>query len=383
MIRLITAAVLLLLTASLTTAALAKPHLLMDLETGRVLSSEEAFVPWHPASLTKVMTAYVVFEAIDAGTVSLSDTVRMTRLATRQPPSRMGYRAGTLLSIESALKLLIVKSANDVSVALAEAVSGSVENFASRMNQTAARLGMTDSRFTNPHGLHDKRQVITARDFGLLLKALHERHPRYADYFKAPAVLAQKRNKEGKLIERAYYSYNLLLERFRGADGFKTGFVCASGYNFAGSATRGGQRLAAIVLGRSSQKDRAEAAARLLSEGFQLPAGSGTPIEELKASANVRRTPPNMRSVLCTEEARAKRYEPGAGLAVIDSPWMQKRTKQAINLRAPLMAGMALARVTVPKFRPNYAAPTPIDGGVNRVGGTPTPSFRPSVSAFN
>ena len=334
-------------------SALAQPHLLLDLDNGKVLSHQQAFDPWHPASLTKVMTAYVIFEAIRRGEVALDDTVRVSKTAARQPPSKMGYAPGTVLSVESALKLLIVKSANDIAVALAEHVGGSVDGFAAMANAEARRLGMTGSTFANPHGLHDARQVITARDFGILLLTLHRDHARYRDWFSAPGLVAQKRNKQGKLIDRVYYSYNLLLERYRGADGFKTGFVCASGYNYAGSATRAGRRLAAIVLGRDSQTSRAVDAAKLLSGGFEQPAGAGTPLSELRPTGETPAAPRNMRSVMCSEAARNARYEPGAGLAVIDSPWLQKRTKQAIALRAPLASAALVVRVPLPVFRPD------------------------------
>ncbi len=343
-------------------SALALPHLTIDLDNGRVLSHQQAFDPWHPASLTKLMTAYVVFRAIENGDVAPDTSVRIGRNATRQPPSKIGYRRGTTLTIEDALKLLIVKSANDVSVALAETLSGSVAAFADRMNLEARQLGMTGSRFTNPHGLHNARQVMTARDLGLLLQALHNRYPQYASYFKSPAVIAEKRTKDKKKIDRIYYSYNLLLERYRGADGFKTGFVCASGYNFAGSATRAGRRIAAIVLGRDSQTSRAVDAAKLITHGFELPLSAGTPIRTLKPGPDVRTSPRNMRPLLCTEEARAKRYEPGAGAAVIESPWLQARTKQKVTLRSTIGADAPLFEPAVPTPRPTFVPPTPIDG---------------------
>lgn len=360
--------------------ARAVPHLTIDLDNGRVLSQQEAFDPWHPASLTKLMTAFVIFRAIENREVSPSDAVRVSKNATRQPTSKMGYGAGTTLTIENALKLLIVKSANDIAVALAETVSGSVPAFADRMNREAAQLGMTGSRFANPHGLHDPRQMITARDFGLLLQTLHNGYPKYAAFFKAPAVLAQKRNKNRKIIERVYYSYNLLLERYRGADGFKTGFVCASGYNFAGSATRAGRRIAAIVLGRDSQTSRAVDAAKLITEGFELPISAGTPIRMLKPDANLRLSPRNMRPILCTEQARAKRYEPGAGVAIINSPWLQARVKQPVTLRATLGTDAPSFKVPVPKPRPSFKPPAPIDGLIKAARSSfALPTFRPGT----
>ncbi|MFD0914965.1 D-alanyl-D-alanine carboxypeptidase family protein [Pseudahrensia aquimaris] len=364
------------------TPARALPHLTIDLDSGRVLSQQQAFDPWHPASLTKLMTALVVFRALETGAVSADETVRVSRNAARQQPSKMHYAPGTLITVEDALKLLIVKSANDISVALAEHVSGSVEGFARKMNDEAARLGMTGSRFINPHGLHDQRQVTTARDMALLISVLHKNYPQYADWFAAPGVLAQARTKQGKIIERIHYSYNLLVERYRGADGFKTGFVCASGYNFIGSATRAGRRIAAIVLGRSSQTHRAVDAAKLITGGFELSTDAGTPLAELKPDGTPATRPANMRPRLCTPEARAARYEPGAGQAVIKSPWLDERTPRKITLRtrfATKPKGVPRRNVPLPRFRP-----TPIDDTVRATSAAPiqlpTPSFRPGTA---
>ena len=370
----------------------AAPHLLIDLDNGKVLSHQQAFDPWHPASLTKLMTAFVAFRAIQSGEITSNHPVRVSKQARRQPPSRMGYRVGTTLTMENALKILVVKSANDIAVAIGESISGSVENFAHRMNQEAARLGMKDSRFVNPHGLHDKRQVITARDLALLIRAIHTEFPQYANLFRSSSILAPSRTKKGKLIKRIYYSYNLLLERFRGGDGFKTGFVCASGYNFIGSATRSGRRIAAIVLGRDSQTSRAVDAAELITKGFRQPMGSGSSLDQLTVNGPVPSGPRNMRGILCTKEARAKRYEPGAGLAVIKSPWLQTRIagKHPLNvvLEKSTKASRRLKRIPLPTFRPAYTPPTvatvvdtaPVNVSPVAVAAqTPLPTFRPQI----
>ncbi len=336
--------------------ASATPHLSIDLDSGKVLSHQQAFDPWHPASLTKLMTAYVAFKAIQSGEIDSNFAVQFSKLARRQPPSRMGYRPGTTLTIDSALKLLVVKSANDVSVAIAESIAGSVSKFANRMNREASRLGMRNSRFVNPHGLHDKRQITTARDLALLIRAIHLEFPQHASLFRSSRVLAPKRTKKGKVINRIYYSYNLLLERFRGADGFKTGFVCASGYNFIGSATRSGRRIAAIVLGQSSQTARVTKAAKLITEGFQHPLETGTALQKLKPRGAVPAGPRNMRGTLCTPKARKDRYEPGAGLAIIKSPWLLKRQAKRPALK-----------VVFGKFKKRMRTTAPI----------PLPTFRP------
>lgn len=332
----------------------AAPHLSIDLDSGRVLSHEQAFDAWHPASLTKLMTAWTVFRAIDDGTITPNSPVRISKAARKQPPSRMGYRTGTVLTVGNALPLLVVKSANDIAVALAETTGGSVPKFVDMMNREAQRLDMRGSRFTNPHGLHDRRQVTTALDMALLVRAIHKSYPQYADLFRSASVLAPQRTKKGRTIQRIYYSYNLLLERFRGGDGFKTGFVCASGYNFIGSATRAGRRIAAVVLGRDSQTSRAVDAAKLIAEGFQLPNAAGTPVAELKPDAAANASPRNMRPQMCSEATRAARYEPGAGQAVIDSPWLTAREIVRKPIKVSLGAAstsLSPAKVPLPVFR--------------------------------
>jgi len=385
--------------------AQAKPHLVIDLTNGRILDHKDAFHPWHPASLTKLMAAYSAMKAVERGEVLMTSPVRISRTASKQPPSRMGYRVGTTITLENALKLLLVKSANDIAVAIGETISGSSAAFAAQMTADARTLGMSGSRFENPHGLHHPRQVTTANDMAILISVLHRDYPRLKTMLAAPAVSAPKRNKDGKLVRRTYYSYNLLLERYAGADGFKTGFVCASGYNFIGSATRSGRRIAAIVMGRDGQTSRAVDAARLITQGFQLPLESGTSLTEFKPSGNVPASPTNMRSTLCTPEARAARYEPGAGLAVIDSPWLQKRKKTDLRLRVALggTSGPTKApdpdarRVPLPTFRPDRQSAAkastaglrlaqlqpqpsvllPIDPSVKEGPSLRTPKFRP------
>ncbi|MEL7274115.1 MAG: D-alanyl-D-alanine carboxypeptidase family protein [Pseudomonadota bacterium] len=355
----------------------ALPHLTIDLDNGQVLSHSQAFDPWHPASLTKLMTAYVAFRAIETGELSLDHPVRISKAARRQPPSRMGYGVGTAMTLENALKLILIKSANDVSHAIAESISGSVDKFAARMNRDAKALGMTGSRFVNPHGLHDRRQVTTARDMAVLVQALHKRYPQYNAWFSTPSVLAPSRTKNGKMIKRIYYSYNLLLERFRGGDGFKTGFVCASGYNFIGSATQGGRRVAAIVLGRDGQTSRAVDAAKLITEGLQFPLTAGTPLAALKPTGTVLQSPRNMRPLMCTEAARAARYEPGAGQAVIRSPWLQERQVGAKPLTVRLGipgGGLRLARVPRPTFRPAIQ-PTTVATLIQQASPAPKPEL--------
>lgn len=240
--------------------ALAGPALLFDANDGRVLYSEDADNQWHPASVTKVMTAYVVFEAIKDGKIKLDDKITCSEKASLQQPSKVGLPIGGQMSVETGLQALIVKSANDVAVMLAEAVSGSEDVFVLRMNQTAQRLGMSRTKFVNPNGLPAPEQVTTARDLAKLARAVVKDYPQYA------ALWSMSEMRFGKI---RLGSHNGLLRTFEGADGLKTGFICDSGFNVIASATRDGRRLMAVVLGSPTGRDRTIRAASLLEYGFQ------------------------------------------------------------------------------------------------------------------
>ena len=235
-------------------------YIVIDIGAGTVLDQDGAERLWHPASITKIMTAYVTFRAIKAGEVTLESPVVVSKNALKEPPSKMGYRVGTEMTLNNALKMLIVRSANDIAVAIAESVGGSEPNFIARMNAEAQRLGMPSTRYHNPNGLPDEGQVTTARDMAVLTRALWLEFPQYRDYFKIPAIRVGK---------KTLRSHNTLLEHFPGTNGMKTGFICASGFNMVATATRSGRTLAVVVLGANSSKGRAEIAASLLQDGFK------------------------------------------------------------------------------------------------------------------
>jgi len=241
----------------------AGPALLFDVANGRVLYAEDPDHQWYPASLAKIMTAYLVFEAISGGKLSLQDKIPVSKLAHSQPASRIGLPVGAEIRLELALQALIVKSANDAAVMLAEAVSGSHEAFVAHMNATAARLRMTRTKFANANGLPAPDQVTTARDLARLTVAVVRDFPAYADLWSMP---------EMRIGKRRLRNHNALLRTYDGADGMKTGFICDSGFNIVASATRDGHRLVAVVLGEVSGKERGLRAADLLEHGFQTHA---------------------------------------------------------------------------------------------------------------
>lgn len=239
--------------------ALAGPKLLFDSSSGTVLYAEDVDDQWHPASLTKMMTAYLAFEALKSGRITLETMLTTSEAAHAQPPSKIGLPVGGQMSVELGLQALIVKSANDVAIMLAEAIGGSEEAFVAQMNATAQRLGMTNTRFVNPNGLPAPEQVTTARDLAKLAIAVTRDFPEYRHLWAMS---------DFKIGKRRIGTHNSLLKTYEGADGLKTGFICDSGFNIVASATRDGRQLMAVVLGEASGHERAIRAAGLLDHGF-------------------------------------------------------------------------------------------------------------------
>ncbi|RLQ88646.1 D-alanyl-D-alanine carboxypeptidase [Notoacmeibacter ruber] len=293
---------LLLLCLSATSAD-ANPSIVVDVETGKVLAHEEAFQRWYPASITKIMTAYMAFEAVRSGELSMRSPVRITKRAAAEPPSKMGYPVGTELTLENALKIMLVKSANDIAMAIGEAVGGTRDKFMAMMNERAAELGMTDTHFVNPHGLPEKGQYTTARDFGLLAAHVRREFPQYAGIFSIEALKLPGR---GAPVRNT----NILIGRMAGADGMKTGYICASGFNLVASATREGRTIVAVVLGALDQQVRAEKAADLLAAGFQTdPATVQDTVQTLPRGGDDGTDVADISNDICTGRAQLDRYD--------------------------------------------------------------------------
>jgi D-alanyl-D-alanine carboxypeptidase len=274
-------------------AAHAEALLVVEADTGKVLQAENATYPWYPASVTKMMTAYVTLRAVKEGRISLDTLLTVSPTAAAQSPSKMGFRPGIQVTVDNALKMMMVKSANDMAAVLAEGVGGSIDGFSAQMNQTAQRLGMTQTSYVNPNGLPAEGQVTSARDLAILARAILRDLPEYEYFMHIPSI------RYGRRITQ---NFNKLIGRFPGADGFKTGFICASGYNLVASATRNGRRLIAVVLGASSGNARAVRAAQLLERGF-----GGNGLGWLKPALGtvdnlvpIDATPPNLRDEMCS-----------------------------------------------------------------------------------
>ncbi|MDI4666087.1 D-alanyl-D-alanine carboxypeptidase [Xanthobacter autotrophicus] len=254
------AAVLALAASPFAGSAQANPVLLVEADTGRVLEQKEAGRPWHPASVTKLMTVYVALNAVKNGRLTLDTPLTVSAAAASQQPSKMGFKPGTVVTLDNAMKMVLVKSANDMAWVVGEGVAGSMPAFVAEMNATAAHLGMSGTHFENPNGLPDPDQITTARDLAILARAIIYHFPEHEALFRIPAI------KIGKAVLR---NYNRLIDRYPGADGMKTGFVCGSGYNLVATATRGNKRLIAVVLGARSGTARTEQTALLFEKGFQ------------------------------------------------------------------------------------------------------------------
>jgi D-alanyl-D-alanine carboxypeptidase len=282
-------------------SASAEALLLVEADTGKVLHAENATYPWYPASVTKLMTAYVTLRSVKEGRITLDTLIRVSENAVAQQPTKMGFRAGTQITVDNALKMMMVKSANDMAVALAEGVGGSIENFAGEMNRAAQRLGMTQSSFVNPNGLPDENQITSARDLAILARALIREFPEYDLYWHIPAI---------KLGRRVMRNYNTLIDRYPGADGMKTGFICSAGFNLVATATRGNKRLIAVVLGAPSSSARALQAAQLLEKGFNTnPLSWLLPsLGTIDALAPIAASPPDLHDAMCGKH----RHRPAA-----------------------------------------------------------------------
>ena len=274
-------------------AAAAGPALVFEPYNGTVFYAEDPDAAWFPASLTKLMTAYVAFQALKEGTVKPDTPVTCSKKATQQAPSKLWMKEGESITLDVALRVLIVKSANDVAVMIAEAVGGSEEAFIQRMNEAAKRLNMTRTVFANVNGLPDERQVTTARDLAKLARAIIIEFPEYADMFTAIQVQVGK---------QSVRTHNGLLVSYPGADGMKTGFTCDSGFNVVASATREGRKLVAVILGEPSVASRRERAVDLLDNGFKRyfwKSLFGTSLDGLAIQASLSSGPTHLGDSVC------------------------------------------------------------------------------------
>ncbi|MGE3870935.1 MAG: serine hydrolase, partial [Pseudorhodoplanes sp.] len=257
-------------------------HIVVDGNSGDVLSASNADSLRHPASLTKIMTLFLLFERLEAGKLNLNSPLPVSEFATRQAPTKLGTPAGQSIAVEDAIKALVTKSANDIAVVIAEALGGTEEEFARLMTRKARALGMSRTVYRNASGLPDDEQVTTARDQALLGLAIQDRFPRYYRYFSTTSFVYRG---------RSISNHNRLLGRVDGVDGIKTGYTRASGFNLVSSVRRGPRFLVSVVLGGRS--------------GAQRDARMRELIEKHVAEASLRRTAPKIVEMAEAQAARA------------------------------------------------------------------------------
>ena len=289
--------------------ARANPTVVVDAATGEVLYKDMATAPWFPASTTKLMTVYVALSKVREGKISLDTPLRVSAYAASMIPSKMGFHPGTLVTLDNALKMLMVKSPNDIAVTIAEGISGSVPAFADEMNASAQRLGLHESHFVNPNGLSDPGHYSSARDMAMIARGLIKDFPEEHDLFNIGALQFG-----GKLIP----NHNGLLGRYPGVDGMKTGYTCAAGYNVVESATRGDRRLLVVIMGAPSTNERNLRAVTLFEKYFSEPGNGLGNIADLPPSAVVE--PPDIHAQICGPGRKAAVQDAEAEDAAMGTP---------------------------------------------------------------
>jgi D-alanyl-D-alanine carboxypeptidase len=380
--------------------ARAESTILVDASSGKVLQDHDAALPWYPASLSKLMTLYVTLSAIRDHRITFDSLFTVSRNASAQAPTKMGFPIGTQVTADNAIKMMMVKSANDMAVLLAEGIDGTIDNFAQEMTETAHRLGMSESNFVNPNGLPADGQITSARDLAILARALIREFPQYGSYWHIPAI------QYGRRVVR---NYNPLLGRYPGTDGMKTGFICASGFNLVATAMRDNKQLIAVVLGAPSGASRAVKAAEMLEGGFKAnPLSWLLPsLGTVDALQPVNADPPNLKDEMCgphrkrlraaeedDEEAgaadSADNADGAAGgngavstgdaspkLSVLLSALRAPTAKNA-NLLSDAGAVVPIVVYTGPTRPPGWKpAPTPVRKRVAAAAKTPEPKSKP------
>jgi len=304
--------------------ALAKyASLVIDAETGRVIHEINADTRNYPASLTKMMTLYLVFGALESDLWTLKTKLRVSARAARQPASKLDLRRGQTISVKGAILALVTKSANDVATVIAENLSGSERGFALKMTAMGRKLGMHRTTFRNASGLPHRGQLSTARDMGVLARALIRNYPSYYRYFSTARFSYRGAN---------YKNHNKLLKTYDGADGIKTGYIRASGFNLAASASRNGQRVIAVIFGGNSPRSRNALMTRLLNLGFKALRNDTKSLyasaKKTSKSARYRARLKNTRKSPKTKTAKAK-TKPAAG-----AKQLPKKRRWAIQVGA-------------------------------------------------
>lgn len=289
------------LTLGIAAQTIAGPHILVDVTTGKVIEHDQAFQRWYPASLTKLMVTYTTFDLLRSGKITLATRIVMSKESAGQPASKLYLKPGDSMTLDDALKAMLTKSANDIAYAIAENLGGDMPTFVNMMNTEAVRLGMFSTHFINPNGLPGDGQYTSARDLAVLVMALRREFPQYAGYFSLEGI---------KIGKRQYGNYNKLIGRFAGADGMKTGFICASGYNQISTATRNGHTMLSVVLGADTLIGRSDMSAALLEKGMATDETSKMPqLAKLPPYGATRDVVADVSQQICKKKGKKVRSE--------------------------------------------------------------------------
>ena len=355
-------------------AVIAAPYaaMVIDARTGEVLHSRNADTRLHPASLTKMMTLYVAFDAIERGEISLDTAVTISRKAAAEPPSRLGLKAGQKVKLRHLIRAAAVKSANDAATAIGEAIEGSEAAFARRMNRTAKALGMDRTTFRNAHGLTEKGHLSTARDMTALGRHLFYDYPEYYNLFSRRQTSAGTRmvaNTNGRL-----------LAAYRGADGIKTGYTRAAGYNLVASAERRGERIIATVFGGRSSTWRNQRVAELLDMGFDRAPSRVAVVKPVKPRLGEAPGQPVVRLTGLVDTSPRPLGRPGAEppagtmLAMADGI-ASALAEVAVTDAVEAAEELELAEVAAPAPAPRAAFPASLAGALLRPAPRPVPGI--------
>ncbi len=342
-------------------SASAAPYaaMVMDARTGEVLHSRNADTRLHPASLTKMMTLYIAFEAIRNGEITLDTKVRISNHAASEPPSKLGLRSGQRIALRYLIRSAAVKSANDAATAIGEAISGSEAAFARRMTRTAKSLGMTRTTFKNAHGLTESGHMSTARDMTILGRHILYDYPQYYNLFSRRSTDAG--------VKMVNNTNRRLLDAYRGADGIKTGYTRAAGFNLVASAERGNQRIIATVFGGKSSTARNAQVAELLDLGFRR-APSRAPLRkpglpryvgnsDIAPDGSAGRT---VRLVGAVQKSLRPKQRPGSG-TLMASAIAETAQEDEARIQAGINAAMAEARAAAAPDSVPRPEPRPTD----------------------
>ncbi len=329
---------------------------IVDHKSGKAIYEHDVDARRYPASLTKVMTLYIIFEDLSKGKLSLNTPIPFSQKAAAQPPSKMGVPAGESISLDLAIKALIVKSANDVALAVAEKIGGSQEGFAKRMNETAKRLGMHSTHFVNPHGLFDEQQYTTARDMIKLGMAIHNHFPQYYPLFQTESFAYK---------DVVFKSHNRVNKDFPGADGIKTGYIRKSGFNLLTSAKRDKNRVFAVILGGRTTKLRDDLMISMLEESF-TNGYKGRSVREISPAITrdmtVLFTPTKEKPSDKTLLTNSKKHLSQPHTAIVTAPTQPKRPDN--DLVAPPQLILQSVSEYGAKERPIDNINIPIDGPI-------------------